>query len=154
MSQAILIKKLLSLPEDMVKLLRLIGFLVFAFVFWQIAGDTFTETKVDAGKHVTEKGITVGHQEDACVSVPQLPYLPDAELTGLFGHSQSLSFSRLQRSLTTEYFVSLKSWVNKLAQREAMLSLHREKLYDATSLHNRCQPACEYYIFTLRRIII
>ena len=51
------------------------------------------------------------------------------------------------------YIFSLKDWVDKLAQREAVLSLHREKLYDATAYY-RCQPVCEYYIFTLRRILI
>ena len=44
-------------------------------------------------------------------------------------------------------------WIDKLAQRAAVLSLHREKLYDATAYY-RCQPVCEYYIFTLRRILI
>lgn len=61
--------------------------------------------------------------------------------------------SRIQRSYITEYIFSLKDWVDKLAQREAVLSLHREKLYDATAYY-RCQPVCEYYIFTLRRILI
>ena len=46
-----------------------------------------------------------------------------------------------------------QDWIDKLAQRAAVLSLHREKLYDATAYY-RCQPVCEYYIFTLRRILI
>lgn len=41
----------------------------------------------------------------------------------------------------------------KTAALFSALSLHREKLYDATACH-RCLPVCEYYIFTLRRILI
>lgn len=135
------------------KFLRLIGFFVFALALWRTASDIFVGRKADAGKSMAENGVTVFQQEEACVSTPQLPYLPDAELAGMSGHSQLLSFSRVQRFIVTEYIFSLKGWVDKLAQREVVLSLHREKLYDATA-HYRCQPVCEYYIFTLRRIII
>ena len=137
----------------MAKFLRFIGFLVLALALWQTASDTFAGRKADVGECMVEKGITAYHQEETCVSVPQLPYLPDAELAGMSGQSQLLSFSRVQRFITTEYIFSLKDWVDRLAQREAVLSLHREKLYDATAYY-RCQPVCEYYIFTLRRIII
>ena len=46
-----------------------------------------------------------------------------------------------------------KRQVDKLARREAVLSLHKEKLYDSTAYYG-CKPVCEYYIFTLRRILI
>lgn len=138
----------------MAKFLRFIGFLVLALALWQTASGTFAGRKADVGEGMVENGVAVYHQEEeACVSVPQLPYLPDAELAGMSGQSQLLSFSRVQRFITTEYIISLKDWVDKLARCEAVLSLHREKLYDATAYY-RCQPVCEYYIFTLRRIII
>lgn len=136
----------------MAKFLRLIGFLVLVLSLWQTASDTFADREADAGKPMSEN-VAVYQQEGTCVSAPQLPYLPDAELAGMSGQSQLLSFSRVQRFITTEYIFSLKDWVDKLAQREAVLSLHREKLYDSTAYY-RCQPVCEYYIFTLRRIII
>ena len=66
--------------------------------------------------------------------MPQLPYLPDAELAGMGGQLHSLTYSRIQRISTTEYIFSLKDWIDKLAQRAAVLSLHREKLYDATAI--------------------
>ena len=137
----------------MAKFLRIIGFLVLAIALWQTASDTFTGERVGEGKHITEKAAIVYQQDGASIAAPQLPYLPDAELAGMTGQSQILSFSRLQRFVVTEYIFSLKEWMDKLAQREAILSLHREKLYDATAYY-RCQPVCEYYIFTLRRIII
>ncbi|WP_276858919.1 hypothetical protein [Bacteroides fluxus] len=136
----------------MAKFLRLIGFLVLVLSLWQTASDTFADREADAGKPMSEN-VAVYQQEETCVSAPQLPYLPDAELAGMSGQSQLLSFSRVLRFITTEYIFSLKDWVDKLAQREAALSLHREKLYDSTAYY-RCQPVCEYYIFTLRRIII
>ncbi|MEL5894567.1 hypothetical protein AAE250_13855 [Bacteroides sp. GD17] len=138
----------------MARFVRFIGFLVLALALWQVAGDTFIGETVDAGKAVNEKTVAVYNQQDnSCIAAPQLPYLPDAELAGTGGQSQLLTFSRLQRSYTTKYIFSLRDWIDKVAQRAAVLSLHREKLYDATAYY-RCQPVCEYYIFTLRRILI
>ena len=97
--------------------------------------------------------VAAHHQEEACFTSPRLPYLPVAELASNNGHVQLLTMSRIQRSYITEYIFSLKDWVDKIAQREAVLSLHREKLFDATAYY-RCQPVCEYYIFALRRILI
>lgn len=148
-----LLKKLLSLQVNMVQFLRFIVFLVLALSLWQTAGNAFPVKKGDARKYVAENGVTVYHQEETCVSAPQLPYLPDAELSGMSGQSHVLSLSRIQRFITIEYLFSLKDWLDKLAQWEAVLSLHREKLYDTTAYY-RCQPACEYYIFMLRRIVI
>lgn len=146
-------KELLSLQINMVQFLRLIVFLVLALALWQTAGDSFPVKKGDARKYMTENGVTVYHQEETYISIPQLPYLPDAELSGISGQSHILSLSRIQRFITIEYLFSLKDWVDKLAQREAVLSLHREKLYDTTAYYC-CQPVCEYYIFMLRRILV
>lgn len=137
----------------MVKFLKFIGLLVLALALWQTAGDAFAVKKGDAGKHMAENAAAVYHQGEACVSAPQLPYLPDAELSGISGQSHLLSLARIQRFITTEYLFSLKEYAGKRTQCEAVLSLHREKLYDTTA-YCHCQPACEYYIFTLRRILI
>ncbi len=138
----------------MAKYLRFIGFLVLALALWQTASDTFIGKTVDAGSRMDIKTIAIYHQQDeTCIAVPQLPYLPEAELAGGIGQSQLLNFLRVQRSLAIEYIFSLKDWEDMLAQRAAVLSLHREKLYD-TSAYYRCNPVCEYYIFTLRRILI
>lgn len=115
--------------------------------------DTTVSNSVSAGDAVDIQPAAVRHQDEACFTSPRLPYLPVAELTSNTGHIQSLVMSRVQRSYIAEYIFSLKDWVAKLAQRETVLSLHKEKLFDVTA-YCRCRPACEYYIFTLRRILI
>ena len=127
--------------------LKIIGLLVLALALWQTSGTVFTSD----GGVITEdstdiQAVTAAHSQDGtCFTSPQLPYLPVAELASNSGH--------LQRSYTAEYIFSLKDWVDKLARREAVLSLHKEKLYDSTAYYG-CKPVCEYYIFTLRRILI
>lgn len=138
--------------------LKFIGFLVLVLALWQTAGNTFIGSmSIDGKKAVDIEAVAINsnqhQQEDACFTTPQLPYLPDAELVGTSRHTQLLTFSRIQRATATGYICALKDWVDKIAQREAALSLHREKLFDATAYY-RCQPVCEYYIFTLRRILI
>ena len=77
-------------------------------------------------------GCGVGKQQRACAVAYHVPY-------------PAFLYYRI--------YLFLKGWVDKIAQREAVLSLHREKLFDATAYY-RCQPVCEYYIFALRRILI
>ena len=117
--------------------------MVLALALWQTVSDTFANKAVSGGNVVSENTIAVHEQTDAYIAMPQLPYLPDAELAGMGGQLHSLTYSRIQRISTTEYIFSLKDWIDKLAQRAAVLSLHREKLYDATAYY-RCQPVCEY----------
>lgn len=135
------------------KIVKFIGFMVLAFALWQTGSNTFTAKAVDAGQAMDEKSEIIHQQSSACITTPQLPYLPEAELAGTGGQSQLSNYSRIQRLFTTEYIFSLKDCIDRLTLREAALSLHREKLYDATAYY-RCQPVCEYYIFTLRRILI
>lgn len=146
---------MLYLQRVMAKYLRYIGLLVLALALWQTASGSFIGKELVGDQGIADiQTLSARNQQDgACFSSPQLPYLPDAELAGTSGHTQWLTSSRVQRSSTTEYIFSLRDWVDKLAQHEAVLSLHREKLYDATAYY-RCQPVCEYYIFTLRRILI
>lgn len=139
----------------MVKYLRYIGILVLVLALWQAASDSFIGSRpVDNQSIADVQTVSDFYQQGgSCFTTPQLPYLPDAELAGAGGHTQWLTSPRVQRSSTTEYIFSLRDWVDRLARHEAVLSLHREKLYDAAAYY-RCQPVCEYYIFTLRRILI
>lgn len=138
----------------MAKIVRFIGFLVLALALWQTASNTFIGETIDGGKCLNEKVTVMYHQQEAaCITAPQLPYLPDAELAGFALQSHLLNSLRVQRFSSMECVFSLKDWVDMLAQRAAILSLHNEKLYDTTTYY-RCHPACEYYIFTLRRILI
>ena len=120
--------------------------MVLALALWQTVSDTFANKAASGGNVVSENTIAVHEQTDAYIAMPQLPYLPDAELAGMGGQLHSLTYSRIQRISTTEYIFSLKDWIDKLAQRAAVLSLHREKLYDATAYY-RCQPVCESSFF-------
>ena len=126
--------------------LRLIGFMVFALAVWQIADDVFAGEAANRGNVVDAKVILVHEETDSCVSVPPLPYLPDAELAGIGGQVRLLAYSRIKRFSPAEYIFSLKDRMGGLARRELALSRCRERLYE-TAVYYRCQPVCEYYIF-------
>lgn len=147
--------KLLYLQVVMARFLKIIGLLVLTFAFWQTLSNLFIGTNlINEDKSVDIHAVAVKHQADeACFSSPQLPYLPDAELASSNGHIQLLTFPRVQRSYIVEYLFSLRDCGEKLAQREATLALHKEKLFDTTTYY-RCHPVCKYYVYTLRRIII
>ncbi|EKU87786.1 hypothetical protein [Bacteroides oleiciplenus] len=143
----------------MAKFLKLILILVLATAFWGSVSDAFTKL-VDETVSVSQ--IAMGEdgniqrnavRQGSYIPAPQLPYLSDAEIASSGGTTQLLTFSRAQRSYTTEFILSLKDVVGRLAHRDDALSLQRSKLFDTTAFY-RCQPACEYYVFTLRRIII
>ena len=144
----------------MAKFLKVILFLILAAAFCGSVSDAFTVQTVDAITIAAQTGL--GEEGNAqrndvrqgsYIPAPQLPYLSDAELASSAGTIQLLTFSRAQLSYTTEYILSLKDMIERLAHRDGALSLHRSKLFD-TSTSYRCHPACEYYVFTLRRIII
>lgn len=138
----------------MAKYLRFIGFLVLALALWQTASNMFIGKPIDEGKRMDVNCTAMyQQQEEAYNAVSKLPYLPEAEMAGGIGQSQLLNFLRVQRSFAIENVFSLQDWVDMLARRDAISSLHREKLYD-TSAYYLCHPVCEYYIFTLRRILI
>lgn len=128
---------------------------MLALALWQTSGSAFAGCDAVSAEDTTDVGAAVflDHPDEACFTAPQLPYLPVAELASANGHIQPLALSRIQRHYITEYLFSLKDRVNALARREAVLSLHREKLFEVAARH-RFQPVCAYYIFALRRILI
>ena len=134
----------------MAKFLKVILFLILAAAFCGSVSDAFTVQTVDemviaAQVSLGEEGNTQRNdvRQGSYIPAPKLPYLSDAELASSAGTTQ----------YTTEYILSLKDMIERLAHRDDVLSLHRSKLFD-TSTSYRCHPACEYYVFTLRRIII
>lgn len=156
----------------MVKFVKLILILVLTSAFCGSVSDAFTVLAVDQTGIVSSDGLdnksgATAHsilateqdvqksidRQGSYISAPKLPYISDAEIASSGGTSQLLTFSRAQRLYTSEYILSLKDVVERIAQREDALSLHREKLFD-TSAFYRCSPASEYYVFALRRIII
>lgn len=156
----------------MVKFVKLILILVLTSAFYGSVSDAFTVLAVDQTGIVSSEGLdnksgATAHsilateqdvqksidRQGSYISAPKLPYISDAEIASSGGTSQLLTFSRAQRLYTSEYILSLKDVVERIAHREDALSLHREKLFD-TSAFYRCSPASEYYVFALRRIII
>ena len=56
--------------------------MVLALALWQTVSDTFANKAASGGNVVSENTIAVHEQTDAYIAMPQLPYLPDAELHG------------------------------------------------------------------------
>ena len=59
--------------------------MVLALALWQTVSDTFANKAASGGNVVSENTIAVHEQTDAYIAMPQLPYLPDAELAGRGG---------------------------------------------------------------------
>ena len=57
--------------------------MVLALALWQTVSDTFANKAASGGNVVSENTIAVHEQTDAYIAMPQLPYLPDAELAGM-----------------------------------------------------------------------
>lgn len=143
----------------MAKCVKLILILILAVAFGGGASDAFTNQLVDQSAIASVPVASVEAEmqnidrQGSYIPAPQLPYISDAEIASSGGTTQLLTFSRAQRSYTTEFILSLKGVVERLALREDALSLHREKLFD-TSAFYRCSPVSAYYVFALRHIII
>lgn len=134
----------------MVRFVKVILFLLFAVSLHVIVDNFFTLNDVD--KKVYTVATEGEFEEHGNIGAPQLPYWPEAEIvTGL--QTQQVSISRIQRMHITEYFLSLKNMVQRVADREASLSQHLGKIY-ATTTSYFCNPASDYYVFALRHIII
>ena len=113
----------------MPKFLKVILFLVLATAFCGSVSDAFTVQTVD--EMVIAAQVSLGEEGDtqrndvrqgSYIPAPKLPYLSDAELAGSAGTTQLLTFSRAQRSYTTEYILSLKDMIERLAHRDDLLS--------------------------------
>lgn len=131
----------------MVKFVKVILFLLLTVAFHSIAGNVSTEKMVDR----QEYDITYAMEQHGEICAPDFPGKPVAELINL--QSQQMSVTRIQRVQLGEYFFSLKNVLQGCAERENSLSQHWGRIYDTTTSYY-CQPSSEYYVYTLRRIII
>ena len=130
----------------MAKFVKVILFLLFAVTLHCVASNLFTEIPVEGQYDFT---YTTYAQK---VTSAQLPYFPEGELSSAV-QSHQIMTSRIQRINLLEYSMSLKALALKLSSREAVLVQHRGRLYGTTTSYY-CHPSSEYYVFTLRRIII
>lgn len=131
----------------MTKFVKVILFLLFTIALHGIVNNIFTEKQVETEDYA----ITYAMNHQGQISAPEYPYIPVAELTNLQSHQ--LSVTRIQRVQLGEYFSSLKNALQCCAHYENSLSQHLGRIYNTTTSYN-CQPASEYYVFALRRIII
>ena len=131
----------------MAKFVKVILFLLFAVALYGVTGNLFTEIPVESQEH--DLAPTEYSQK---VTSAKLPYFPEGELSNAT-QSHQIMTSRIQRINLLEYSISLKTLALKLSSREAVLVQHRGRLYDTTTSYY-CHPSSEYYVFTLRRIII
>lgn len=121
--------------------------MLFAIAIHCVADNIFTDKQVEGQECIMS--YTVEPQK---VSSAQLPYLPEGELTNGCQSHQTIT-SRIQRISLLEYFISLKTLVHKQSLIEGALAQHQGRIYDSTT-SCFCHPACEYYVFALRRILI
>ncbi len=131
----------------MAKFVKVILFLLLAVALHGVAGNVFTEKTVGQA----ENDITYSVIQHGQISTPEFPCSPVAELTNLQSHQ--ISVTRIQRVQLGEYFTTLKNLLQCCAERDNSLSQHLGRIYDTTTSYY-CQPASEYYVFTLRHIII
>ena len=120
----------------MAKFVKVILFLLLTVAFHSIAGNVSTAKVVDE----QERAITYAMRQHGEISAPDLPGKPVAELNNLQSHQ-------------IEYFFSLKNALQCCADRDNSLSQHWGRIYGTTTSYY-CQPSSEYYVYTLRRIII
>ncbi len=132
---------------DMAKFVKIILFLLLTVAFHSIAVNVSTAKVVDKQDHA----ITYAIEQHGEISVPDLPGKPVAELNNLQSHQ--ISVTRIQRVQLGEYFFSLKNVLQCCADHQNSLSQHWRRIYDTTTSYY-CQPSSEYYVYTLRRIII
>lgn len=146
---------------SMIKFLKLILFLLLITVFGDSLSDGTAARSVEEKALVYQEAATSGREVQVAfvassgsyVPASRLPYLSDAEIENPGGTILLLTFPRGQRSYITEFLLSLKDVLVRMARRDDALSSQRSKLFDGSAVC-RCRPACEYYVFALRRIII
>ena len=89
-----------------------------------------------------------------CFDTIKWPYLPDAELGSIGFYVQQNAPSRTSRTNFNGSAFSLRDIAIIMAEREAMLIKHWQKVHDGYLLSSITHPVSEYYVFGLRHIII
>lgn len=138
----------------MAKVFIIIGFLFLALFAGLLANDVLCTSSSRADLCVAaEEQMPSLHDESECYTMPQWPCLPDAELAGSNNSSQLVISTRMQRSAVTEYLYVLKERVSELARYVTVLGQYQRRFYEGVSCCFRTS-VCDYYIITLRRILI
>ncbi len=131
----------------MARFVKTILFLLLVVTFHDITGNVSTGETVEQ----VANSITYSIEQCGQINTPEFPCSPVAELINLQSHQ--LSVARVQRVQLGEYFTTLRNLLQCCANRDNSLSHHLGRIYDTTTFYY-CQPSSEYYVFTLRHIII
>ena len=131
----------------MARFVKVILFLLLTVAFHGIVGNHSTAKVVEEQERAIT--CTMGQGDEVCA--PESPCKPVAELTNLQSYQPTVT--RVQRVQLGEYFFSLKNALQCCADCANSLLMHQGRIYRTTTSHY-CQPSSEYYVFTLRHIII
>lgn len=138
----------------MAKFVKVILCLLFVIAVCDLTDSFFAQEKADQTEYALfNASTTLCNETQESVTSAQTPYFPDAELTGTGVLLHQLMVSRILRINNTEYFLSLKQWVQKQTESKDILAMQLDKLYDTTVLPSS-RTVSEYYVFALRRILI
>ncbi|MDR0894914.1 MAG: hypothetical protein LBN06_06395 [Prevotellaceae bacterium] len=142
----------------MTRIVQTLIALPLLFLLWNYVGDalpvatpaeeaafSFYMNEADDSSRVQ----TIHHNH---YSRSQLPDMPSAEWSSITTPARLLTFMRTQRTQPNEEVLFIEDAIDRLNNRFGALSRDKEK---ATN-HNRhfARFACEYYVFTLRHILI
>lgn len=134
----------------MVRLGKSIFFLLLIMVLHvaigsSLAEESFCETPVSMS--------VSSSQQQSFDNIPML-YLPTAELGSIGLPLQQQFSSRSYRSHFDGFAFTLRDIAGLIAEREAMLFKHWQRVNEEDALSPIIHPISEYYVFALRRIII
>lgn len=77
----------------------------------------------------------------------------DVELGEFTSSQHRVNYSRIQRTVLSEYSAFSKMLLKTMAQHTTTLVRHWGKIYDSP-INGVCQPPSKYYVFALRHIIV
>ncbi|MDR1005230.1 MAG: hypothetical protein LBL97_09590 [Prevotellaceae bacterium] len=128
------------------------------FLLWNYAGDALPVAEA------AEEALFSSYTDDRsgssrvqsishhCYSRSQLPDMPSAEWSSITTPARLLTFMRTQRMQANEELLFVEDAIDRLNHRFGALSRDKEKATSHTQHFARF--ACEYYVFTLRHILI
>lgn len=127
--------------------------LIWLLCFFGLAANITTIVDFSVDEDDCMVCVPVASSSDTMLDAAGFEPVSCAELGGLLTPHAYSSFLRLHRSHYSETFCTLKIWIQKLSAR--LLELSNSRIYSCSfSSFFHCQPVCQYYIFTLRRILI
>lgn len=133
----------------MERIIKLILFFLLAVVLHVSVNDNLV--REDLSEEILS--LSYSSQQYSVDSI-RLPYLPDGELGGVGLYLQQPVSSRTHRIYFEGFAYSLRDIVQVMADRDAMLFGHWQKLSNRALLSSITHPVSEYYVFALKHIII